>query len=203
MASSSADLAAALSAICELHGLVIPAVEISRLIALIEPSDSVHLPGIAHVNQLNGVVHACLPAPDNLRFIVVDCGGEIDTLEFDRDKAHAVYRRVQCRLEATLALMINSLRLRDPVGVSLAATISARISQEILPKKPFDELLDSCVSMGALGVNCAHSGTVLGVLYRSSDKLGNTLIESIRQGFGNDLQIIGNHRIVAGGCHGY
>lgn len=203
MASSSADLSAALSAVCDSRGLVIPPVELSRLIALIEPSDSVHLPGIAHVNQITGAVHACLPAPNDLSVIVVDCGGQIDTLEFDRERAHAVYRRVQTRLKATLALMTNSLRLRDPVGVALAATISARISQEILPKAPFDDLLESSVNAGALGVNCAHSGTVLGVLYRTSDGLGDTLVRLIDQQFGKDLQIIGSYCIIAGGCDVY
>ena len=201
MASSSADLAAALSVACQIRGLSLSPVEISRLIARVEPSDSVHLPGIAYVNHLNGAVHACLPAPDDLSVVIVDCGGEIDTLAFDRERAREVYRQAQAKVIATLALLKNSLRLGDPVGVALAATISARISQQILPKKPFDELLASCASEGALGVNCAHSGTVLGVLYRTSDGLGNTLIDSIKRRFGADLEIVGDHRIVAGGCH--
>ncbi|MGQ7843120.1 GHMP family kinase ATP-binding protein [Granulosicoccus sp. 3-233] len=201
MASSSADLAAALSVACELRGLNLSAVELSRLIARVEPSDSVHLPGIGHVNHLNGVVHACLPAPEDLSVIVLDCGGEVDTLAFDREKARSVYHQAQARVTATLALMCNSLRLGDPVGIALAATISARLSQQILPKAPFDELLDSCTRDGALGVNCAHSGTVLGVLYRTSDDLGDALIDSIRRRFGSDLTLIGNHRIVSGGCH--
>ncbi|ASJ71239.1 L-threonine kinase [Granulosicoccus antarcticus IMCC3135] len=201
MASSSADLAAALSAACKYQGLSISPVELSRLIAIIEPSDSVHLPGIAHVNQLNGAVHACLPAPHDMSVIVVDCGGEIYTLEFDRDRAHGVYRTMRNKMVATLALMTNSLRLGDAEGIALAATLSARISQEILPKAPFEELLESCVSEGALGVNCAHSGTVLGVLHRTSDGIGATLMQSIRRRFGSDVSIIGDHRIVAGGCH--
>lgn len=201
MASSSADLAAALSLACDIRGLTLSPVELSRLIARIEPSDSVHLPGIAHVNHLNGAVHACLPAPEDLSVVVVDCGGEIDTLQFDRERARSVYRSAQAKVVATLALLTNSLRMGDPVGIALAATISARMSQEILPKIQFDELLASSTSEGALGVNCAHSGTVLGVLYRSRDGLGETLIESIKRRFGKNLQIIGNHRIVAGGCH--
>lgn len=201
MASSSADLAAAVSAVCEIRGQCVTPMEVSRLIAHIEPSDSVHLPGIAHVNQITGAVHACLPAPDDLNVLVVDCGGEIDTLAFDRARAHAVYRRVQTRLKAALKLMTCSLQLRDPVGVALAATISARISQQILPKPVFEDLLNSSISEGALGVNCAHSGTVLGVLHRGSDGLEERLSESIRQRFGSDLTIIGNHRIIAGGCH--
>ena len=52
MASNSADLAPALSVVCEIRGLDISPVKMSKLIALVEPSDSVHLPGIAHVNRL-------------------------------------------------------------------------------------------------------------------------------------------------------
>ncbi len=201
MASSSADLAAALSVACDFRGVKLSAVELSRLIARVEPTDSVHLPGIGHVNHLSGAVHACLPAPDDLSVVVVDCGGEIDTVTFDRDHAREVYRKARAKVVSTLALMTISLRLGDSLGIALAATISARLSQQILPKAPFDDLLESCTRDGALGVNCAHSGTVLGVLYRSSDGIGERLQESITRRFGDDLTIIGNHRVVTGGCH--
>lgn len=201
MASSSADLAAAVRSVCELRNRSVSGTEMSRLIARVEPSDSVHLPGIAHVNQLDGSVHACMAEPNDLSVIVVDCGGEIDTVGFDRERAHGVYRQRQSQIRSMLSVMKEALSRRDSATIALAATFSARISQQILPKQPFVELLDSCVSDGALGVNCAHSGTVLGVLHRSSEQLTERLRNSIERRFGRDLQILGSHRVVAGGCH--
>jgi len=59
------------------------------------------------------------------------------------------------------------------------------------------------LAAGALGVNCAHSGTVLGVMYRSNELLEERLINGISKYFGNDINIIGNHHMISGGCYEY
>ena len=56
------------------------------------------------------------------------------------------------------------------------------------------------IAAGALGVNCAHSGTVLGVLYRAGARLGERLAETVETAFGSGVRIAGDFRIIGGGC---
>jgi len=147
LASSTADISAALAAVLRSGGVRTSPQVFARLLTEVEPSDCTHFDGIAHVNHLTGDLYESMPAPERLRVLVVDCGGEVDTLSFDRDKARSVYRA--CR--------------------------------------------------GRIGINCAHSGSVLGVLYRQRDDAGERLQARVLREFGASVSILGDHRIIAGG----
>lgn len=201
MASSTADISAALQCICNSLDLSISRERFARILTSIEPSDCIHFPGIAHVNHLSGRLVDLLPSPRELRVLVVDCGGEVETVGFDRERARAVYRGEEVRLMEALYLLKNGLHTQDAVAVAQAATMSAMLSQKILYKPQFSDLLALSRELGALGVNCAHSGTVLGVLYRPGAGLHEALDQGIRQAFGHDLQVIGDYRIIGGGCY--
>ncbi len=202
MASSSADLAAALAAVAHSAGLSPSPTMLARLVASIEPSDCVHLPGIAHVDHLRGTVVGCLPAPVGLGVVVVDCGGEIDTVAFDREHARAVYREEQATVAAVLARLKRGLRSGNLKDIAAAATASARLSQRILPKPRFEALRELARTHSALGINCAHSGTVLGVLHRTGEGVAKALAFHIERRFGTSLPVIGAHTVIGGGCRG-
>lgn len=199
MASSTADLTAAIEALCRSCDVLLSDEQLARVLTTVEPSDCVHFHGIAHVNQLTGELLDRMPAPVGMRVLVVDCGGEVDTVQFDRERARAVYRRNPQAIGAALHLVKLGLRQGDDRAVATAATLSARLSQEILPKPQFDDLLACTRECGALGINCAHSGTVLGVMYRSSDRLGDRLRECVRRHLGDSVSIQGDYRVIAGG----
>jgi L-threonine kinase len=201
MASSSADISAALECVCKACELAISPQQLAWIVTEIEPSDCVHFPGIAHVNHLTGELLESMPAPENLRVLAVDCGGEIDTIAFDRERARAVYRQRQGYLREALRLLKCGLRDGDARSLAEAATRSAELSQSIHYKPQFADLVRCTREVGALGVNCAHSGTVLGVLYRGSSELEERLYKTIFEAFGSDLTIVGAYQIIGGGCH--
>jgi L-threonine kinase len=201
MASSSADVSAALEAVCRSCHVRLTAEPFARIVTEIEPSDCVHYAGIAQVNHLTGRLYESMPAPAGISVLVVDCGGEIDTIGFDRQRARGVYRRSQPYLKAALATLKRGLHDGDLLAVAEAATASAALSQQIHFKPQFGELLARARELGALGVNCAHSGTVLGVMYRSGKRLGESLANEIDKRFGAGTPIVGNFSIIGGGCH--
>lgn len=201
MASSSADISAALEAVCRSAGLRLNPELFARLVTEVEPSDCVHFAGIAHVNHLTGRLFDAMPAPSDISVLVVDCGGEIDTIGFDRKRARALYRQHQPCLKNALATLKRGLHEGDAQAVADAATASARLNQQIHVKPQFPELLARARELGALGVNCAHSGTVLGIMYRTSDRLGERLAGDVERRFGAGTPIVGDYRIIAGGCH--
>jgi L-threonine kinase len=203
MASSSADITAAFEAVCRQCDATLTAEEFAHIVTEIEPSDCVHFPGIAHVNHLTGHLFESMPAPRGMSILVVDCGGHIDTVAFDRLRARNLYREHQAYFKAALAMLKDGLYNGDLAAVAEAATRSAQFNQQIHCKPQFEELLTTSRAIGALGVNCAHSGTVLGVLYRSDDELKERLINNIELRFGTDINIIGNFHIISGGCYEY
>ncbi len=200
MASSTADLCAALDAVCRSCGEEPTAEEVAAVLAAVEPSDCVHFPGVSLVNHLTGELLDTLPVPDGLRVLVVDCGGEVDTVAFDRDRARGVYRENGARVAGMLHLLRRGLRGQRREAVAEAATRSAELSQRILRKPQFEELLSRAREIGALGVNCAHSGTVLGVLHRAEDCLAEELAACVERRFGRDLPVLGDFRFIGGGC---
>lgn len=203
MASSTADITAALYALLLANDVAIDDAAFARLITEVEPSDCVHFPGIGHVNHLTGELNGLLPPPKNLKVMAFDCGGEIDTIGFDRQHARSVYRDNQGAMINALTMLERGLLEDNLQWVADAATGSAILSQLIHPKPQFEELLSIAKSVGALGVNCAHSGSVLGVLYRASEHLKERLSIAIEMALGTSVSLIGDFRIIGGGCSEY
>lgn len=201
MASSSADITAAFTAVNEHCGVAMAPECFSTVVTEIEPSDCVNFPGIAHLNHLTGHLFESLPVPRGLKVLIVDCGGNVDTITFNRVQARQIYKTHEAYLRDTVFTLKKGLHTGDLEAVAFAATCSAKLNQQIMFKPQFDKLLELALSSGALGVNCAHSGTVLGVLYREDDQLDAYLRTNIAKKFGNALEIIGTFNVIGGGTH--
>ncbi len=93
----------------------------------------------------------------------------LDTLQL----APARYDRLEIQQFRVLrALIARAVRYQDPDCLGLAATASARISQRHLPKQHFERVLEIAEEAGACGVQVAHSGSLLGILF---DRTGRDL----------------------------
>jgi L-threonine kinase len=58
-----------------------------------------------------------------------------------------------------------------------------------------------CNELPVLGINCAHSGTVLGLLYGGAPGRDELLRERVQRCFGADLPVIGDFNVIGGGNH--
>ena len=84
-----------------------------------------------------------------------------DTLTLRR----ARYDSEEIELFRTLRGLVSySVRRKDPRMLGRAATISAQISQRHFPKPHWREVLQLAAEHRAVGVQVAHSGTLLGIL---------------------------------------
>ena len=155
MASSSAYIAAVcIGAAAALDRELAPE-EIARIAAGIEPTDGVFFKGIVKINHMTGECQEHLGIFPRLRIIVLDTGGIVDTLAFHAKNG----------LQATAAALELLRQPCTPERIAAAATRSALANQQRLEKKALEELVEFVLSQGALGVNAAHSGTILGVLF--------------------------------------
>lgn len=62
-------------------------------------------------------------------------------------------------------LLERGLEEQDAELIGRVATVSAKINQHYLPKINFDKIVEIADITNALGVQVAHSGTIMGILY--------------------------------------
>lgn len=200
MASSTADISASIAATAS---AVRPDAEISpdeiASIALqIEPSDSVMLPGIALLDHKSGSMMRTLGAPPPMRVVVLDFGGNVDTLAFNGVNRDRALSRLEAQFGEALSLVEAGIRAGNPEAIGEGATLSAVANQQLLYKPQLDTVLRLAEEVGAVGVNAAHSGTVLGMLFEDDDSLAeNAVSRAWNSLFG--IRRIYNRRIVSGG----
>ena len=150
MASSSADLAAVAKAAALFLRQDISAAQIAKLAASIEPTDGIFYSGVVAMNPVTGDLIKNISVPEKFIVAIFDYGGEVDTLKFNR--------RSNFQIPA----------LDDVLNFELVEK-SALANQEILYKKNLPEIISHAKNIGAVTVNVAHSGTVIGIFFHNDD----------------------------------
>jgi L-threonine kinase len=164
MASSTADIVAAVGAAARALGEGVDAGLAARIALAVEPSDGIMFPGIAVFDHRHGKLAEWLGLPPPMAVLALDFGGTVDTLEFNRVDRTRLLEENGPRTARALELVREGIRLGDPRRVGRAATWSAQANQRILFKPQLDAVLDIARARGAAGINVGHSGTVIGVL---------------------------------------
>ena len=168
MASSSADIAAVCIAAAATFGETLTADEISRLAAGVEPTDGIFFPGVVRMNQMTGKCFESFGELPALQIAAFDCGGAVDTLSFhERADLGSLNRQNEALVSEALTIFQKNPTAE---GIAEAATKSALANQSILYKDNLEKLVADVKEMGALGINAAHSGTVIGVLFAPDGK---------------------------------
>jgi L-threonine kinase len=166
LASSTSELTAAIAATAAaLDRSVSTSVCLRIVLAVDGSSDGVFLPGVTMFNHLSGELYAELGPPPPLAALIVDTGGSVDTHSFDRSRARAVATEQAGKLRQAVSEITEGFARGDGARIARGAMLSAEVNQAVLPKPLLEELRQATTEAGGLGVNCAHTGTVLGVLF--------------------------------------
>ncbi|MCS7219854.1 MAG: hypothetical protein RML36_07185 [Anaerolineae bacterium] len=165
-ASSTADVAGAIYAVGAALGWPFAPEEVARLAVQVEPSDSTIFPQLTLFAHRDARFYRPLPPLPALAVVILDPGGEIDTLAFNAADHMAALRKLASAHRDVFTCFEAGLAASDPVIVAQAATQSARLHQAILPSALVDAALISYATLGALGVCRAHSGTLVGLICR-------------------------------------
>lgn len=163
-ASSTADIGATLFALGRVMGHPLASDEAARLAVGVEPSDSILFPGLTLFDHRGGSFRESLGPAPSLLVVVLDPGGEVDTLTFNRVDHRGILRRLAPEHRRAFALLREGLEQRDWQALGEATTLSTRAHQAILPDPLLEPALALAREVGALGVCRAHSGTLLGLL---------------------------------------
>lgn len=166
MGSSTADIVAAARATARALGRELTPRQLAGIALSIEPSDGVMYPGIALFDHRRGKTARVLGEAPPAKLLVFDYGGEVDTLAFNRlPSLSALNRAKEKEIALALKKVCRGLQKGELHLVGEGATRSALAHQSILPKPDLEEIVQAVLKMGAAGIVCAHSGTVIGVLF--------------------------------------
>lgn len=162
LASSTADLMLGLAALSLLGSKKLSYQEILGYLTAIEPTDSIIFPELTLLEQNRGSFWQRAGQPEGeVRVLALGQPGSCDTL--DQRK----FRGSIPDVTEAWRLFQQGVRRQDWRFIGKAATFSARAWQQQLNYPLLEEIISEAESQGCLGVNIAHSGNVLGILYQT------------------------------------
>lgn len=200
MASSSADISAACLATALAVGRRIDPQAICDIALAIEPTDGIFLPGITLIDHVSGKVRRSLGEPPVISLAIFDVGGEVDTIDFNQRSDLALLNLAkEAQVLDALQMVEEGLRTGDCGLIGEGATLSALANQTILFKPALEGIIELSRSFGAIGVNAAHSGTVIGVMFADAAAKGiGACVEEIRRQY-PDVRYFTQARLTSGG----
>jgi len=198
MGSSSADITAAVGAVGIAAGRPFSSDDIASIALSVEPTDGVMFPGIALIDHRRGSIAESLGPPPPMEVIVIDTGGTVDTLEFNRTDRTALWEKVASRTDEALELVREGIRRGDSELVGRGATISARAGHPPAMAEWVERAAEFVDEPGVVGINVAHSGTVLGILLDARQRRIKPVYRRALEAF-SDAESVQHFRMIGGG----
>lgn len=200
MASSSADISAACQATALCFGRELSADEIADIALSIEPTDGIFYPGIMMFDHISGKLRIPLGQPPELFISIFDAGGEVDTLAFNqRRDLVKLNRQKENEIRTAVDLIRKGLAEGNAHRIGEGATISSLSNQSILYKPSLASFLKEFPHFGAVGVNVAHSGTVIGVLFPPTQTVNMFDFAQKMEYLCPGIRHVRNVRLISGG----
>jgi len=164
MASSTADIVGSCLAMANLLGKRITPFQIAQIASEIEPTDGLMYNGVVCFDHIRGTLIEKLGFPPPMKILIVDPGGEVDTLGFNKRGDLYLLHKVNLDLVKEAYLLVKEgIRRKNPKLIGMGATVSSLCNQIILYKPELKMVISVSRKMGAFGVSVAHSGSVMGI----------------------------------------
>lgn len=198
MASSTADVVASVAATAAALGRT-PDAELEADIALlVEPSDGTMLPGIALFDHVAGRVRRRLGDPPPIDMLVLEFAPGLDTIAFNAIDRTAALRSRSDSFRESLSLIEAGIASADAELIGRGASLSAMTYQDVLTKPELPQIFALADAAGAVGVNVAHSGTVVGMLFKQDAQRLERAAAQARSQL-RDLCKVHHQRLIGGG----
>ncbi|WP_431824928.1 GHMP kinase [Burkholderia sp. F1] len=163
LASSSADMVAAIRAAAACYCREAAPELIELILRFIEPTDGVMYDGIVSFYHREVMLDEKLGAVPHFAILSVDRGGECDTLQFNRVRRE-IPATTRGEYDMLLSRMKAAIREGDVRTMGTIATRSCELSQATNPHPHFEALRSIGAEIDALGTVATHSGTCIGLL---------------------------------------
>jgi L-threonine kinase len=165
MGSSTADILSVATALAKAVDKTITPEQLGKIATSIESSDGTMYPGVAAVNHKNGELLRAFPWWPRFTIAMIVPRDILDTacVRFDGKEA------LVDQFNEILGILERASLNKDEKAFARAALMSADLNQDYVPNSLFAKLRNRFSDLGAIGLNVAHTGTIVGVLFGSSD----------------------------------
>ncbi len=198
MGSSSADVAATIAATSLALGQEMAPEQVAKIALAVEPTDGIMFPGIALFDHREGRIVESLGPPPPMEIVALDFGGTVETLEFNRVDRRSLWQSLRKETDEALRLVRAGVKAGDPAMVGRGASISAQASLQVLPKHKLSHVMAFAEEVGAVGINVAHSGTIIGILLDARPRRGKSTFRQAQRAF-PDAEEVHHFRLLGGG----
>ncbi|PHM74327.1 GHMP kinase [Xenorhabdus kozodoii] len=167
MASSTADIAATAQATARLLGKSLEHTELAQLCVKLEPTDSTIFKPLTLFDHLTAQTQIPFDWQPDIDILLLESPKTILTKAYHQQVHHSQLRANAPLLQQAWRQFCTANQRHDHYRLGEACTLSAIASQSLLPKPCFDPLRDLAEQTGIYGLNVAHSGSVVGLLFDS------------------------------------
>ena len=165
MASSTADIAATITAAVKLLGQELNPDILGELCCKIEPTDSTIFHRLTLFDHIKGKIIEKHDWNLRMKVLILEMDSIVRTEEFRKKDYSKIRYENKKEIERAYEKFSLACKRKDKKLLGEAVTISSLANQKILFKPKLNEVIDLSNRLGAYGVNVAHSGTVVGILY--------------------------------------
>lgn len=164
-ASSTADIIATIVALTAHFGFTLTPAELNALASSIEPSDACSIPSCVLFDHINGAVINDYAWQPCCNILILEGADQLDTVSAHQSLNWRSHHAASQQDFANLLNHFNrAMCQQNLTRLGEASSMSAEIHQTLLPKPLLFELLDQ-VAPSIYGINVAHTGTIVGLLY--------------------------------------
>lgn len=171
MASSTADIAAACLATADYFGQTLSLETLVKICIKIERTDSVLFPDLTVFEQENGKTVLSSNWQPSFYVLVLEPEAKIETRDFHTKAVEASFYQQRHQFCKVYETYLEAVKQRSFRRLTDAAFESALLNQERMFKPFFYELAELREEFSWLGINAAHSGSVMGLLFEDIGKL--------------------------------
>ncbi|MEA9389348.1 GHMP kinase [Acerihabitans sp. TG2] len=165
LASSTADIAATAVATARLLRQSLDEATLARLCLQIEPTDSTIFRALTLFDHRHGECCISCHWQPSLDILILESAQTLTTADFHRRVGLSHLQRQAHQLDKSWRQFQLASRSQSLRRLGEAAMLSACASNQYLPKPAFDGLRRVVEQQDLYGINVAHSGTVVGLLF--------------------------------------
>lgn len=181
MASSTADICGTIMAVAKIVGKKLSNKELAKLCCDIEPTDSIIFDKLTLFDHINGDYIREFEWNPEISILVLEGKGILNTEDFRKTDYNDIRNKNKEITQSAYNYFLKACRKKDKKLLGLAATLSSFANQNIIYKPKLEEIVEISTKLNAYGVNVAHSGTILGILYDDNITDKDLLIYLLKQ----------------------
>lgn len=183
MASSTADIGASIMATLDYLDKYMSPEDISKLVAKIEPTDSIFHRNICIFDSIKGEVKRDLGVFENKKVLILEPALKISTVKLRNQKSYKQITKENREITRNSFKLLNHGFESYDMNLIKRACINSAIANEKVKKTPFlEELISFADSYNMDFINIAHTGSVVGMVFDSNRNIKD-LIGEIRNSY--------------------